>query len=120
VWSPSQRLSVVDPLWEVVETRCEDLGYIEGKYRKLPRRRLRRESLDGYTTLAWVESLGTLSLTDPVACSGHLLEVLEALIKTFSRGELLQLHHDLQPLCVALDVEEHQLRAKQPYRAHPS
>jgi hypothetical protein len=118
--SPSQRLSVVDPLWEVVETRCEDLGDIEGKYRKLPRRRLRREPFDGYTTLTLIERLGTLSLTNPVACPGYLLEVLEALIKTFSRPELFQLHHDLQPLCVTLDVEKHQLRAKQPYRAHPS
>jgi hypothetical protein len=115
VRTSSKRLSVVDSFWEVVKTRCEELGYIEGKYRKLPGRRLRRETFDGYIVLALNESPSRLLLTDPVAYPDHLLEVLEALIKPFSCGELLQLHHDLQPLCVALDVKKHQLGAKQPY-----
>jgi hypothetical protein len=63
--------------------------------------------------------VGTL-LTYPVPQSCYLLKALEAFVETIQRGELLQLHHDLESLRVALNVKEHQLGAECPYRANPS
>jgi hypothetical protein len=63
--------------------------------------------------------VGTL-LTYPVPQSCYLLEALEALVETILCRELLQLHHDLQSLRIAFNVQEHQLGAECPYRANSS
>jgi hypothetical protein len=47
------------------------------------------------------------SRTDPITDSSNFFEALEAVIKTVLRCELLQIHHGLESLCVALDIKEH-------------
>jgi hypothetical protein len=61
-----------------------------------------------------------MALTYPIACPCDLFEALEAVCEAIMLGELLQLHHDLQLLRVALNVQEHQLGAERPHRAEPS
>jgi hypothetical protein len=61
-----------------------------------------------------------VALTDPIAYPCHLLEALIAVREIILWGELFQLHHDLQLLRVALNVQEQQLGAERSYRTEPS